>query len=131
MSKAARFTSNLISGEETPSYGVPILGKLYGSAVEPSAVADKFYKNIKVMAEFEGTMKRMKEAKVSTSEFMKDQPEARLVKRANYVENEVAKFNKELHAMHKRGAPEKDIKAKKEQRDKVMKAFNNEVSRAQ
>jgi hypothetical protein len=131
LTKAARFTSNLISGDETPSYGVPILGKLYGSAVEPSAVADKFYKNIKVMAEFEGTMKRMKESKVSTSEFMKDQPEARLVKRANYVENEVAKFNKELHAMHKRNASEKDIKAKKEQRDKVMKAFNNEVSRAQ
>jgi hypothetical protein len=131
VTKAARFTSNLISGEETPSYGVPILGKLYGSTGEPSAVADKFYKNIKVMAEFEGEMKRMKEVKANTSQFLKDNPEAKLVKRANYIENEVAKLNREIHAMNKRGAPDKDIKAKKEHRDKVMKAFNDQVSKAQ
>jgi len=131
VTKAVRYVGNKIEGEETPSYGVPIVGKLYGSTGEPSAVADKFYKNIKVMAEFEGTMKRMKEAKVSPSAFLKDNPEARLVKRANYIENEVAKYNKEIHALNKRGAPDKVIKAKKEQRDKVMKHFNDQVSKAQ
>ena len=131
VTKAVRYVGNKIEGEETPSYGVPIIGKLYGSTGEPSAVADKFYKNIKVMAEYEGTMKRMKEAKVSPSVFLKDNPEAKLVKRANYVENEVAKYNKEIHALNKRGAPDKVIKAKKEQRDKVMKHFNDQVSKAQ
>jgi len=33
--------------------------------------------------------------------------------------------------MYKKEAPEKEIKAKKEKRDAVMKAYNEEVRRAQ
>jgi hypothetical protein len=131
VTKAVRYIGNKIEGEETPSYGVPIVGKLYGSTGEPSAVADKFYKNVKAMAEYEGTMKRMKESKISTTEFLRENPEAKLTKRANYIENEVSKYNKEIHAMNKRGAPESSIKAKKEQRDKLMRHFNEQVSKAQ
>jgi len=131
VTKAVRYIGNKIEGEETPSYGVPIVGKLYGSTGEPSAVADKFYKNVKAMAEYEGTMKRMKESKISTTEFLRENPEAKLTKRANYIENEVSKYNKEIHAMNKRGAPESSIKAKKEHRDKLMKHFNDQVSKAQ
>jgi hypothetical protein len=131
VTKAARYIGNKIEGEETPSYGVPILGKLYGSTDEASAVADKFYKNVKAMAEYEGTIKRMKESKVSATEFLRENPEAKLIKRANYIENEVSKYNKEIHAMNKRGAPESSIKAKKEQRDKVMRHFNEQVKQAQ
>jgi hypothetical protein len=133
ITKAVRYVGKKIEGEEIPSYSVPIAGKLYGELDTPSAAADKFYKNIKAMAEHEGTLKRIKERKGSESDYRKENKEAtaRLINRANYVETEVAKYNREIRAMYKKEAPEKDIKAKKERRDAVMKAYNEEVRRAQ
>ena len=133
ITKAVRYVGQKIEGEETPSYGVPILGKLYGELDTSSAVADKFYKNVKAMADHEGTIKRIKERKGDIGEYRQENKEAtaRLINRANYVENEVAKYNREIRAMYKKEAPDKDIKAKKERRDAVMKKYNEEVRRAQ
>lgn len=134
ITKAVRYVGKKIEGEEEiPSYSVPILGKLYGELDTPSAAADKFYKNVKAMAEHEGTLKRIKERKGSESDYRNENKEAtsRLINRANYVETEVAKYNREIRALYKKEAPEKDIKAKKERRDAVMKAYNEEVRRAQ
>jgi hypothetical protein len=133
ITKAVRYVGKKIEGEEIPSYSVPIAGKLYGELDTPSAAADKFYKNIKAMAEHEGTLKRIKERKGSESDYRKENKEAtaRLINRANYVETEVARYNREIRALYKKEAPEKDIKAKKDKRDAVMKAYNEEVRRAQ
>jgi hypothetical protein len=134
ITKAVRYVGKKIEGEEDiPSYSVPIAGKLYGELDTPSATADKFYKNVKAMAEHEGAIKRIKARKGDDSEYRKENKEAttRLINRANYVENEVARYNRELRAMAKKEAPEKEIKAKKERRDSVMKAYNEEVRRAQ
>lgn len=133
ITKAVRYVGNKIEGEETPSYSVPIAGKLYGGLDQPSAVADKFYKNIKAMAEHEGAIKRIKERKGDVNDYRKENKEAtaRLINRANYVENEVAKINREIRALNKKEAPEKDIKFKKEKRDALMKAYNEEVRRVQ
>jgi hypothetical protein len=133
ITKAVRYVGKKIEGEEIPSYSVPIAGKLYGELDTPSAAADKFYKNVKAMAEHEGTIKRIKERKGDVSEYRKENKEAtaRLINRANYVETEVARYNREIRAMYKKEAPEKEIKAKKEKRDAVMKAYNEEVRRAQ
>jgi len=133
ITKAVRYVGKKIEGEEIPSYSVPILGKLYGELDTPSAAADKFYKNVKAMAEHEGTLKRIKERKGSESDYRKENKEAtsRLINRANYVETEVAKYNREIRALYKKEAPEKDIKAKKDKRDAVMKTYNEEVRRAQ
>jgi hypothetical protein len=134
ITKAVRYVGKKIEGEEEiPSYSVPILGKLYGELDTPSAAADKFYKNVKAMAEHEGTIKRIKERKGDVSEYRKENKEAsaRLINRANYVETEVARYNREIRAMYKKEAPEKEIKAKKDKRDAVMKAYNEEVRRAQ
>ena len=112
---------------------MPIGGKLYGELDSPSAVADKFYKNVKAMAEHEGAIKRIKERKGDVNDYRKENKEAsaRLINRANYVENEVAKINREIRALAKKEATEKDIKAKKAKRDALMKAYNEEVRRAQ
>jgi hypothetical protein len=133
ITRAVRYVGDKISGEETPSYSVPIAGKLYGGLDTPSSVADKFYKNITAMAEHEGAIKRIKERKGNESEYRKENKEAtpRLISRANYVETQVSRYNKELREMAKRNAPERDIKAKKEMRDSVMKAYNEEVRRVQ
>jgi hypothetical protein len=96
VSKAARFLGSLGSEDEIPPYKVPILGKLYGETTTPSAVTDKFYKNVTKLAEHEGTIKRMREDKVSPQEYKQDHPETRLINRANRLENQISQLNRTI-----------------------------------
>jgi hypothetical protein len=116
-------------GEELQPYQVPIAGKLYGDINTPAAVSGKFYENIIDMSKHESIIKDMKGKGVST--YYKENPEARLWQRANYVENEIAKLKKEKKALKERNAPDAQIKRKDENIKQLMEAFNKEVTKRQ
>jgi len=133
VSRAARFLGSLGSEDEIPPYKVPILGKLYGETTTPSAVTDKFYKNVTKLAEHEGTIKRMREDKVSPQEYKQDHPETRLINRANRLENQISQLNRTIKDLQDK--PETDftkdrIKRLKEQKNRMMTRFNEDMSTA-
>jgi hypothetical protein len=133
ISKAARYVSSKATGEETPPYAVPILGKAYGETTTPSAVTDKFYKNVTMLAEHEGTIKRMQADRASTAEYRRENPEARLISAANNLENQVSKLNKtkkELLAKEQTDSVKAQIKRIDEQKARMMKNFNERVKAA-
>ena len=132
--KAARAIGSIGDDEELPPYKIPILGKLYGETTTPSAVTDKFYRNVTTMAEHEGEIRRMKEKKVSTTEYKQEYPETRLISRANRLENDISKINKTIKEISEK--PESDfnkdrIKRLKEQKTRMMKQFNEAMATAQ
>lgn len=132
--KAGRFAAAKTEGEETPPYKVPILGKLYGETETPSAVTDKFYKNVTMLAELEGEMKRMREKHADTSEFREENPEYRYIKSANNLENQITKINKTIKELHKREeTPEikERIERLKEQKTRMMNSFNERIKNLQ
>jgi len=134
VSKAVRYVSAKATGEETPPYATPILGKLYGETTTPSAVTDKFYKNVTMLAEHEGTIKRMQEDGVSSTEYREDNPETSLIKSANNLENQITKLNKtKKQFLEKEQTDEvKDyIKQIDEQKVRMMTNFNERVKEAQ
>jgi hypothetical protein len=116
-------------GAEMQPYQVPVVGKFYGDINTPAAISSKFYDNIIEMSKHENTIKSMKGKGVG--EYYKENPDARLWQRANYVENEVAKIKKERKALKERNAPDEQIKRKDEQIKKVMETFNKEVTKRQ
>lgn len=116
-------------GEELQPYQVPIAGKLYGETNTPAAISGKFYNNIIEMSKHENIIKDMKGKGVS--EYYKENPEARLWQRANYVENQIARLKKEKKALMERNAPDLQIKRKDEQIKQLMEAFNKEVTKRQ
>jgi hypothetical protein len=133
-SKAVRYVSAKVTGEETPPYATPILGKLYGETTTPSAVTDKFYKNVTMLAEHEGTIKRMQADRVSTTEYRQENPEVRLISSANNLENQVSKLNrtkKELLAKEQTESVKAQIKRIDDQKARMMKNFNDRVKAAQ
>ncbi|NCW97555.1 MAG: hypothetical protein EBW71_00980 [Betaproteobacteria bacterium] len=65
------------------------------------------------------------------NEYYKENPEARLWHRANYVENEIARLKKEKKALAARNAPDAQLKRKDERIQQVMEAFNKEVTKRQ
>jgi len=134
ISKAAGFVKAKVEGEETPPYKVPILGKAYGETETPSAVSDKFYKNVTMLAELEGEMKRMREKRENLSEFMKDNPEYRFIQNANNLENQISKINKTIKEIQKRPETEQtkaQIERYKEQKQRMMNNFNERIKALQ
>jgi hypothetical protein len=127
--QTAEYAKAKVIGEEVQPYQVPVIGKVYGNINTPAAVAGKFYDNIKEMANHERIVKQLKGK--GTEAYYKENPEARLWRRANYIENEVVKLKKEKKDLVVRNAPEAQIKRKDEAIKQKMEAFNKEVSRVQ
>lgn len=127
--QTGEYVKSLFTGEDVETYQIPVAGKLYGDINTPAAVAGVFYENIKVMSNHERVIKEMKGKGVEA--YYKEDPEARLWRRANYVENEVARLKKEKKALKERNAPEAQIKRKDEAIKEKMDAFNKQVSRVQ
>ena len=129
--KTGETAKSFVTKEEQPIYRVPILGKLYGETGTPAAVSSKFYGNVTVMAEHEHEVRARQKARESITGYYKENPEARLWQRANYIENQITKLNKEKKMLRERGAPDDQIKRKEDQKTALMKAFNDQVSKAQ
>jgi hypothetical protein len=127
--QTGEYVKSLFTGEDVETYQIPVAGKLYGDINTPAAIAGVFYENIKVMSNHERIIKEMKGKGVEA--YYKEDPEARLWRRANYVENEVARLNNEKKALKERNAPEAQIKRKDEAIKEKMEAFNKQVSKVQ
>jgi predicted RNA methylase len=127
--QTGEYIKGKVIGEEMQPYQVPIAGKLYGDINTPAAISGKFYDNIIQMSKHESIIKEMKGKGVT--EYYKENPEARIWQRANYVENQIAKIKKERKALKERNAPDAQIKRKDEQIKLMMESFNKEVTKRQ
>lgn len=129
ISRAVKYAINSLNGEETPEHQVPIAGKIVGNLESNAAISQKFYTNIKNMAEHEDVIKARRGRRESTSEYMRDNPEARLWQRANTLENEITKLNKNKKELYQREASQERIKRVEDQKVRMMKQFNDQVRR--
>jgi hypothetical protein len=130
LAKGVRFASSVVTGEEIPPYKVPIAGKLYGETGSPAAITDQFYKNVIMLSEHEGVLKRMREDKRDTSEYRSENPEVSLIKSANNLENRISKMNRtkrDLLEKEQTDSVKAQIKRIDEQKTRIMKEFNDRV----
>jgi hypothetical protein len=125
--RAKEFVTSIGKDEPFEPYKVPILGKLYGDVNAPASVANKFYLNIKQMAEHENEIKGRKGSAISA--YIRDNPEARLSKSANNLENQISKLNKTKREFIERNASEATIRRIEDQKLRMMKQFNEQVRR--
>ena len=128
-SRAVKYAVNVLNGEETPEHQVPLAGKIIGDLDSNAAISQKFYTNVKNMAEHELVIKAHRTRRESVSEYMRDNPEARFWQRANTLENEITKLNKTKKELYQREAPKDRIKRVEDQKIRMMKQFNDQVRR--
>lgn len=131
ISKTEQAITAAITGEELPSYKVPLVGKFYGDVTSQASQANRFYDNITKMANYENELKGRQKDRVSTADFMREHPEARLYQRANQLENEISKLNREKKALVEQGADKSRIKSIEERKTRIMTQFNNQVENLQ
>ena len=123
--------SKAVTQEEVPAYKLPVVGRFYGEAESPAATRSRFYENVTVMAKHEYEIKGLRKDRISPAEYVKANPEARLWQRANNVENQIVKLNKEKKALIEKDAPREAVKRKEDEILKKMTEFNNQVRRGQ
>ena len=129
--KGVDFGSSLFTDEPLPSYRVPIVGKMYGETSSPSAIQDKFYKNVVLMSEHEDSLKGRLKRHEDRQEYMQEHPEARLWKMANSIENQISALNKQRKQLIESGAPDSKIENNRERKTHLMEKFNDKVKELQ
>lgn len=121
------YVSNKIQDKETPDYKVPIAGKIVGDLNSPPAISQRFYSNVIKMAEHEASIKGRMERRESVTEYMRNNPEASMWRRANTLENEISKLNRRRREMVEKQEPIERIKKLDDQKTRMMKQFNDQV----
>ena len=127
--KAVETVKGLITGEEVPAHRKPVTGKIFGDINTPQAITGKFYKNITEMAQHEHEIKGRAKNEGDVDEYLDENPEAALYKKANDVENRVNEINKKIKKLRdQKDEDNKDaIKDLEDVKVEVMKNFNDVV----
>jgi len=131
MVKAGESIGAAVRGEEQPMYRVPVAGKFFGETKTPAATSSRFYDNMERMNTFEHEIKKRQEKREPVTEYLKDNPEARLWREANAAQKAVGDINKEKRLAVERRASKETIDAIDARKVKAMKTFNDKVRAAQ
>jgi hypothetical protein len=130
LAKTRDMVYNMINGEETPSYRIPLVGRFYGDVDTNSTKAQRFFNNVVEMSQHEHEIKNRKKYGQDYSEYIEKHPEAALWTRVNSVENQISKLRQERRDLKERGADEEYIKAKADRIIELMDNINEQISEA-
>jgi hypothetical protein len=126
--KAEQTVKSGITGEELPAYRIPLVGRFYGETQSNAAESQRFYNNIIKMADHENEVKGRIKNKEPVAEYLRDNPQARLWKTANNVENQINALNKQKKEFIEQGLPKERIKRIENQKAAIMKRFNDQLA---
>ena len=129
--KAEQAVESAVTGEELPPYRVPIAGRFFGDTESKAADSQRFYDNVTRLSEHENEIKGRQKSRGDVAGYLQENPEARLWQRANNVENQISALNKRKKDFQERGMPRERIQAIDEQKQVIMRRFNEQVKAAQ
>jgi hypothetical protein len=127
--KATGAVKALATGEDLPSYKVPLVGKLYGNTESPANIASKFYENVTQLANYENEIKGRQKNRENVGQFLREHPEARLYQRANRLENQITQLNRDKKELQERKAPQKQIDVLDKRKTELMDKFNKDYKK--
>lgn len=131
MMKVEQAVKATTTGEELPSYKVPLAGRFYGDVESKAADAQRFYENVTRMANHENEIKGRQKNRENVQEYILENPEARLWQQANNVENQITNLNKMKKQLQEKNAPIERIQVIENQKQAAMKRFNERVKALQ
>jgi hypothetical protein len=129
--KAEQTATAIATGEDLPSYKIPLLGRFYGDTGGSSAQGGLFYKNIQIMNEHENEIKGRRKANGDVTEYRKENPEASLIPRAKFAYKTVSDLRKRQRELIEKGADKTRIKLINDRITARMTEFNNLVKARQ
>lgn len=127
LAKVEQTITSKATGEELPSYKMPLVGRFYGNADENAAQSQRFYSNLTRLNEHENEIKGRLKNREPLGDYFKEYPEARLIKMANSVEYNIRKLKQRRQLLKERGGNEQAIKNINDNIVRLMKRLNERV----
>jgi hypothetical protein len=131
LSKVEQTAISTATGEDVPSFKMPLVGRFYGDAKEQAAQGGQFYSNVNHLNEIETEVKAMRKdgKSADAQQVLRDNPDAYLIAQANVAERQVQRLNKEKRDLVAKGADRDLVKAKELQITAVMTRLNNAMEK--
>jgi len=126
--KASTSVEKTYTGEELPVYKIPVVGRFYGETTGSAAEASRFYKNLERINKLENEVKGRRENKEPLGDFISENPEVRLAKRAHEIQSDIKKLRERKEKLVDRKAPRESVKVVEEQITRKMKLLNDRVA---
>lgn len=127
IAKGITTVEKTITGEDLPSYKIPLAGRFYGETKSSAAESGRFYKNMEKLNKHENEIKGRRESKQPLGDYIKDNPEARLAPMARKVYNDVRDLRKRREALIERDAPKESVQAVEKMITRKMQVLNDRV----
>lgn len=125
--KLATTVQKTSTGEDLPLYKIPLVGRFVGDTKGSAAESNKFYKNIERLNRLDQEIKGRRGDRQPVGEFMRDNPESRLLPLANKTYKDVQDLRKRRKALLERNAPKASIEAVEKLITRRMAVLNERV----
>lgn len=117
-----------LTGEELPTYKIPLVGRLIGDTQEQSAQSSKFYNNIRTINEHKAEVDGRREKGEDVTDYLAENPEAQLTNLAKVTEKRVSNLRKLRRKLLEDGAPADQVQGVEKRIANEMKRLNERVS---
>ena len=133
IAKGAQTVQTMYTGEELPSYKIPLVSRFYGDTKESASQSAKYYENIIRINEHANEIKdlRAHPEHGKISDYLKDNPDARLIGMAQSVNNNITQLNTQKRIALEKDMPKERIKRINDQIKVQMERFNERVKAVQ
>jgi hypothetical protein len=115
------------TGEDLPPYKIPLYGRFVGETKSSAAESNKFYKNMEKLNRLDLEIKGRREDREPVGDFMRENPETRLLPLANKTYKDVQALRKRRAALLERDAPRESIQAVERMITRKMQVLNDRV----
>jgi hypothetical protein len=115
------------TGEDLPPYKIPLYGRFVGETKSSAAESNKFYKNMEKLNRLDLEIKGRREDREPVGDFMRENPETRLLPLANKTYKDVQALRKRRSALLERDAPRESIQAVEKMITRKMQVLNDRV----
>jgi hypothetical protein len=115
------------TGEDLPPYKIPLYGRFVGETKSSAAESNKFYKNMEKLNRLDLEIKGRREDREPVGNFMRENPETRLLPLANKTYKDVQALRKRRAALLERDAPRESIQAVERMITRKMQVLNDRV----
>jgi hypothetical protein len=116
-----------VTGEDLPPYKIPLYGRFVGETKSAAAESNKFYKNMERLNRLDLEVKGRREDKEPIGDFLRENPEARLLPLANKTYKDVQALRKRRKELLEKDAPKESIQAVENLITRRMQALNERV----
>jgi hypothetical protein len=125
--KVEQTVAKTASGEELPSYKIPLVGRFYGETSGSAAESGRFYKNLTLLNEHENEIKGRRENREPIAEYLSENPEARLAEMGRKTYVEIQNLKKRKAKLLEADAPRESIQSVEKMITRKMQMLNDRV----